>query len=313
MNNDLWHPDIKITDSFVENIIAKQFPELLPMKIKYIGEGWDNKVFLVNNQFMFRFPHREIAALLIKRENTVLGHLHRIIDLAIPQPIYLGQPDETYPYHFHGYAMIQGESGCQANLSDIARNESITTLASFLKALHSINESQAREIGAEDQCFNRADIKKSITFLKDRVEKITNRKLAIINNTLFNHELDIATHVKLSGHKVLVHGDLYCRHLIFKHNKLAGIIDWGDVGINHPAIDLAVIFSFYPAHCHQTFFKIYGEIDLHTKAYARFLGLYSTITIFLYGHDINDPQLINEALASIQRINPKLMEFSHDK
>lgn len=45
-----------------------------------------------------------------------------------------------------------------------------------------------------------------------------------------------------------------------------------------------------------------------THAYARFLGLYSAITLMLYGHDIKDPQLVQEAKESLLRINSKLLE-----
>lgn len=60
--------------------------------------------------------------------------------------------------------------------------------------------------------------------------------------------------------------------------------------------------------CHQAFFDIYGEVDSQTFAYARFLGLYSAITVMLYGHDVNDIQLEREAKEAIIRINPNLLE-----
>ena len=144
----------------------------------------------------------------------------------------------------------------------------------------------------------------------ERVEKINARNIASINLSVFNEEMKTASAISLPKSKVLVHGDLYCRHLMFYRQELVGIIDWGDVGINNPAVDLGVVFSFYPADCHQDFFDIYGDIDSQTCAYARFLGLYSAITIMLYGHDIEDPQLVQEAKESILRINSKLLEQS---
>jgi aminoglycoside phosphotransferase (APT) family kinase protein len=33
---------------------------------------------------------------------------------------------------------------------------------------------------------------------------------------------------------------------MFNQGRLTGIIDWGNTGINNRAVDLAVIFSFYP-------------------------------------------------------------------
>jgi len=310
MGNELWHPDMNITVDFAKTIIAKQFPDLTPSKIKCIGEGWDNKVFLVNDQFVFRFPHREIAATLIERENAVLAHLQERVNLKIPNPIYVGKPDDNYPYHFHGYQMINGKSGCHANLSASARNTSITKLAEFLKRLHSITETEAQKIGAKDQVFDRTDADRAINWLAERVEKINARNIALIDLKVFDNEMKIAAAVNLPATRALVHGDLYCRHLMFDREELVGIIDWGDVGINNPAVDLGVVFSFYPADCHQVFFDIYGGLDSETYAYARFLGLYSAITVLLYGHDIEDSQLVQEAKESILRINSKLLEQS---
>lgn len=308
MGTELWHPDLNITDDFARTIIEKQFHELSPINIKLIGEGWDNKVFVVNNQFVFRFPHRKIAAKLIERENAVLGYMQDIVNLEIPNPVYAGKPEEDYPYHFHGYQMIKGKSGCHANLSIDSRCHSVVKLAEFLKQLHHINETEARAIGAEDQVFDRTDIGSTINALKERAEKINVQHISTINLTVFDEEMKIASAVNLPKAKVLVHGDLYCRHLMFDNNKLVGIIDWGDVGINSPAVDLSVVFSFYPTECHQDFFDIYGEVDSEIFAYARFLGLYSAITVMLYGHDVGDIPLVNEAKDAIIRINPKLLE-----
>ena len=309
MGTEQWRPDINITDDFAKIIIAKQFPDLLPITIKPIGQGWDNTVFLVNNRFVFRFPHREIAAPLIERENAVLTHLHNIVNLKIPHPIYIGQPNDNYPYHFHGYQIINGQSGCHANLSITARKNSITQLAAFLKQLHSITKTDARAIGAVDQIFDRTDVTHAVNALTERVAKINVHSSAFIDVNVFNEEMKIASNIHLPKTKVLVHGDLYCRHLIFNHDALVGIIDWGDVGINSPAVDLSVVFSFYPANYHQTFFDIYGKVDAQTYAYSRFLGLYSAITVMLYAHDIGDGLLQQEAKAAVRRINAKLIEY----
>lgn len=306
MGTELWHPDINITDDIAQNIIEEQFNELAPVKVKCIGKGWDNKVFLVNDQFIFRFPHREIAGQLIGRENAVLKNINSIVNLEIPNPTYIGKPRNDYPYSFHGYSIIKGKSGCHANLTLEERISSITLLAKFLKTLHDISEQQAIKIGAKPQVFDRTKTDKVVEALNDRVNKIITRDIALINRSVFQDEMSIAKGINLPPNKVLVHGDLYARHLMFHEGQLTGVIDWGDVGINSPAVDLSVIFSFYPPNVHHTFLSIYGSVDSQTWNYARFLGLYSAITIMLYGHDIGDELLVAEAMNAIKRINPRL-------
>ncbi len=308
MGTELWHADIVITDDLAKNIIGKQFDELAPVTLKCIGEGWDNKVFLVNEQYIFRFPRREIAAGLIERENVVLKQLQKIVNLKVPNPIYSGKPSDEYPYYFHGYPMIPGLSGCHAELKEHERVKSIAPFAEFLRRLHSIDEAKARGMGAKDQIFDRTDVDNGCVQLLERALKINDRNIAKIDRDIFDEEMQIAKGIQLPKTKVLVHGDLYSRHLMFDKNELIGIIDWGDVGINSPAVDLGVVFSFYPENCHQAFFDIYGAVDQQTLGYARFLGLYSAITVMLYGYDVDDKQLMSEARHAILRINAKLLK-----
>ena len=149
--------------------------------------------------------------------------------------------------------------------------------------------------------------------LSKRVDKIITRNICNINKSCFEHEIENIEAIELSlDKKVLVHGDLYCRHLLFNQKKLTGIIDWGDMGINTPAVDLAVIFSFYPSSCHNTFLDIYGAIEPPAWAYARFLGLYSALTSMLYGHDVGDHQLVSEKIYAVKQINSELL-ISSDK
>ena len=231
MSSEQWHADIQITEERVKNCLQDRFPLLSPIKIiKCIGEGWDNKVFLVNNKIIFRFPRRKIAVELIERENVILKNLQSLLNIDIPNIKYRGHPTSRYPYPFHGYDMIMGTSGCHAQLSTQDRIASIATLATFLKQLHSIDETQALTMGARNQqVFDRTDISRVVNALNERINKIIDRKISNINKESLQYEMTVAQNIKLPDDKYLVHGDLYCRHLMFNQGQLTGIIDWGDV------------------------------------------------------------------------------------
>src|SRR5271170_47998 len=99
MANEEWHADIIITEELVRNCLQEQFPELLPIEnLSCMGEGWDNKVFLVNQRYVFRFPRRKIAVELIEQENKILHALPDFSPLHIPVPEFIGQPSHFYPY-----------------------------------------------------------------------------------------------------------------------------------------------------------------------------------------------------------------------
>lgn len=309
MATQKWHADIEITLEIAQRAVQDQFPQLLPLtNIQCIGEGWDNKVFLVNETIIFRFPRRQVAVELINRETTLLNNLHGKIDIAIPHPTYIGNPTEYYPYAFHGYEKLSGISACHANLTEQQRINSLPKIIHFLSQIHSINAEEAYAIGAREQVFDRIDIPKTCTTLTERLSHVEELNSYSINFVQFKNEITAVQNLILPmDEKCLVHGDLYCRHLLFDHGELSAIIDWGDVGINNKAVDLAVIWGFFPQQYHAEFFKQYGEVDNATWQYARFLGLYGAIMLIAYGHDIGDHLLVAQALGSIRRINANLL------
>lgn len=304
MGTEEWHADIEVTPDLVKSCVASQFPELAPIEtLEQIGEGWDNKVFLINQTIIFRFPHRKVAVELIERENKVLGSIHKRFELQIPNPEYIGKPAEAYPYPFQGYQKIVGEPGCRVQLSEKEKFNSLIKLASFLKTLHSIRAKEAFALGAHDPYFDRADKTHMLETLKPRIKKIMDQQIFELDKRFLDEVFKKTEQLQVPREKdCLIHGDLYCRHLLFNQGQLTGVIDWGDLAISAPAVDLAVVHSFYPKAWHQDFLKIYGDVDADSWEYARFLGLRSTLTLMHYGHVVGDEFLIKESKASFLRM-----------
>jgi aminoglycoside phosphotransferase (APT) family kinase protein len=302
-----WHADIDITEDLVVRCIVESFSELVIQSICLLGEGWDNKVFLINDSIVFRFPRKKSTAILLEQENQVLQKLE-VKQLLIPRPIYIGKPTSDYPYTFHGYHLIAGENAYCSQLTELERIASLPALANFIRQLHSIDADAALAMGAERQSLDRTEGNKIVDVLTERVMKIIDRQVVSIDMTCFKDEMTIAQTINLDNYpKCLVHGDLDVRHLIFKDKKLFGIIDWGMVGINNKAIDLSLIWGFYSAEQHQQFFDCYGYVESDVWQYARFLAIYSGLSLLVYGADIQDAGLVSEAKMSLRNISPGLL------
>lgn len=300
--NKAWRADIDINREQVKKCITSQFPDLLPLKsIRLLDEGWDNRVFLVNECIIFRFPRRKIAVELLECENKLLPQLQHRFVLQIPNPIYQGVPCALYPYPFQGYYPLKGISA--EHVTEKVCNNSIERLGLFLKQLHSIDESTAISLGAQVQLFDRTEIDKALRTFTDRLNQVLDvGRYPIDMQSIQQHLAQIQT-IKLSSSRCLVHGDLHFKHLLFDQERLTGVIDWGDCGINHPVIDLSIVWLLYPKQYHEYFLAIYGFVDEISWCYARFLGLYSAVTFLLYGHDIGNKALVKAAVAAIERIN----------
>lgn len=105
---------------------------------------------------------------------------------------------------------------------------------------------------------------------------------------------------------VVVHGDFYVRHILVNEvHDLVGVIDWGDIHIGDPAIDLAIAHSFLPTSAHAKFREAYGDISAETWKLALLRAIYSGTLLILYGHHSKDPVILREGLRSLKIIASK--------
>ena len=226
-----------------------------------------------------------------------------MLSLQIPNPVYLGKPTQDYPYHFHGYKMVPGEPFYQVDLSSGNLRKFVIQLAKFLKQLHSINAKQAQDMGAIFQAYDKTKVTVVIEVLRQRLESLSKQNAVVLDMVFVENMIQMALSIHLDhGQDCLVHGDLDVRHLLVLDQKLSGVIDWGEVGINHPVIDLVVVTNVFPVSMYEVFFKEYGPISQDVYNYARFLTLYRAITLMLYAHDVDDQQMFAIAHRSYKRL-----------
>jgi aminoglycoside phosphotransferase (APT) family kinase protein len=84
-----------------------------------------------------------------------------------------------------------------------------------------------------------------------------------------------------------------------------GVIDWGDVAVLSPAVDLTVLFTFLPPEALPDFEAAYGAIPDELKALAAFRALCQAGNLVLYGHEVGDQDLLREgvfALGQLERL-----------
>ncbi len=273
--------------------------------IKVLGCGFDNVAFLVNHTFIFRFPRHQTAyAYQLNYENLLLQKLQNLGDLKIPHPIYFGVPTNNYPYHFQGYELIEGKAGYEVDLSEDELQSCLKSLAHFLKKLHSVSVEQAQKWGLKKSGYDQTNVNTVIEILQQRVQSIIENNVFDIDQEFIRDEIEWAKKTNPIPHSAdcLTHSDLHFKHLIIHNKKLVGIIDWGDVDINHPVIDFAIIYEMFPVYMHGLFFDIYGVVDQDICRYARLLALKSLITSMLYGYDTKDQVLFNAAVKSYKRL-----------
>lgn len=298
-SRNMWDAEWEISEEMASKLICSQFPLLASKKIKKMGHGWDNTVFRVGREYVFRFPRRKIAINALRMEGRILPKLVDYFSIPYSLPMFYGEADYDYPSPFLGYSYLSGDS--PIGLTDDQRALSATALAQFLKGLHTFPVKVARENGIQSDHRNLTDIgmrkEKMQRFITNISSHLTKKEYDDLLIYLEQLKMD-----RVGQEYVLLHGDLHFKNmLVDKSGKVSGIIDWGDVNIGHPACDLNVVYSFLPPYARSNFFKEYGAVSEDTKTLARLIAIYIPLLILMQAIEEKDERLVVEAKANINR------------
>ncbi len=290
----LWDADVEITDSLVERLIRSQFPEMPLRSLERIGLGWDNAAYLADGDTVFRLPRRAVAAHLVTREARILPLLAEHLPLPIPIPTHLGKSTDEYPYDFVGFRFMPGQTACSLSLSDREPGALAPELGRFLSALHRIPVSDDVRAWAPPDEIARTDLGYRLNVAKERADSMRDQMPEFDFDALIGAMSDLADIPPWNRPTVWVHGDLYSCHLLVEDGRISGVIDWGDVHLGDPALDLSIAFSFFPKEGRGAFRDAYGAIDEDTWGRARFRAMHYGLVLTQYGQECGN-QFIERA------------------
>jgi aminoglycoside phosphotransferase (APT) family kinase protein len=292
-----WNADVEVDECLVRRLIDGQFPELAQASLRPFAEGWDNAVWLVDERWAFRFPRRTIAIPGVEREIAVLPALAPRLPVGIPAPVFAGRPALGYPWPFFGAALLPGVEAGDAALDDGARIRIAPVLARFLRVLHDTELDQDLPIDPNW----RGDMPRRVEMTVDWLARLEREGLwrapAAVSDLLAEAEALPAT-----TRSVLCHGDLHFRHvLVDEQGTLTGVIDWGDLCRADPAIDLSLLWSFFPPEGRAAFLDAYGPLADDQLVRARLLAVNLCVVLALYGHQEGMAGVKREALEGLER------------
>lgn len=295
-----WAARHVVDPALASSLIESQFPDLAPVRVEPLGEGWDNTAYLVNESLVFRFPRRDVAVGLIETECRLLPRLRPQLPVAVPSPTWKGSPEPRYPWPFSGYRMLPGRTADRAELDDASRAALARPLGQFLATLHAMAAEAAW--GLPLDTLGRLDGAKLAGRVRASLE-VLHRDEVVGGPKSWREIADEAAALRAGSDLRVVHGDLYARHLILDDaNRLSGVIDWGDVHLGDPAVDLSVAWSFLPPSGRIPFRDAYGPIEDGIWRLARLRALHYGIVLIDYGRGVNDPHLIREGRTILRMV-----------
>ncbi len=268
-------------------LIESQFPELIPAAVSLAGRGWDNVVYRVNGDWFFRFPVRQAAVDGVHREIACLPRLATQVP-GVSAPHFIGRPTEAFPRPFFGFRPVPGREACEAALSTDQRRRLARALGRFLRTLH------RRELCADyaallpGDIWGRLDMARRIPMIRERHARCRAKygPECPIGEAELGSVLEPATSgIRLEATAV-VHGDFHFRHVIVdERGEFSGAIDWGDLHLGNPAVDLQIAWGMFSPEVRLEFWDEYGEVSAEQRAQSRVIALFLALTLFEYGSD----------------------------
>ena len=290
----VWAAEIEVDEPLVRKLLA-QFG-LGDATLRKLAEGWDNSVWVVDERYAFRFPRREVAIPGLQREIAALPALAPLVPLPVPRPAFVGEPSDDFPWPFFGAELIPGVEAGVAELDDEARLEVALELAAFLRALHAVELDVELPLDPN----GRTDMPKRVRLAREDVRVLEQQGLWRAPAAL-EALLERVADLPPAEAPAVVHGDLHFRHLLVDGRAASGVIDWGDLCVADPAIDLPLYWSFVPPAAREAFLDAYGPVNETQLLRARVLSVQLCAVLAHYGHAEDRPELLRAGLDGLER------------
>jgi aminoglycoside phosphotransferase (APT) family kinase protein len=299
-----WTPERTTTPERAAGLIASLVPELRGLPVVPLSEGWDNTVFRVG-EWIARFPRRAMALPGFGRELAVLPRVAGRLPLPVPEPRWTGTDDDPRePWPFAVVRGVPGRELAEVSPPDAARVPAAAALGSFLAVLHA-PETRAAVDGLDLPVdpMRRGDPTARVAQTRAQFAALVEQGLWTPDPAVDALLDDGARLAAPSEQPVLVHGDLHVRHLLLDGDLgAAGVIDWGDVCLADPAVDLAMAYAAFGGPARATLLDAYGGVDAERELRARCLAVRLSALLAGYAAAADDrPTLRTEALAGIGR------------
>lgn len=227
-------------NQFLESIV-KIYPEFKNSSVEMVDHGQNNQILILEKKVIFRFPKSERNKRALTIEYDTLLILKEKINFKIPDFKYHHFATSLIE-NFVGYEMIHGEPLFKAVFLEKDHRLLGLQLSNILRELHQPNlrrqlESRVKVIDPyiiwEDMYLRIKE--KLFVFMNEEAKEETRKNFEDILHALGDVNFE----------STLIHGDFGPSNIIVSQNDstINGIIDFGEVHIGDPAVDIASLIG----------------------------------------------------------------------
>ena len=280
-------------------------------EICYLSSGDDSDTFLCNEQYVVKVPKRDTVRNAQKREFELYRFLENC-DLSYQTPTVVYQSDRLNIMTYLKGEHITYEQ--YHKLSEKEKDALASDEATFLKELHSI------EIDCSVNLFSDAQENKRDKFLEDK---------ALLISILKEEQLlsaDIMEHIETIYANILnndvlfeyapclVHNDFSASNMIFRNNRLFGVIDFGDFVVSDPDNDFLCLLDCSMDDFGKDFGRRVLKYYQHknpkvVERKAELNDVYWAIDQIIYGYERGDRNMLTKGVSELLQTQAGMFIF----
>ncbi len=231
--------------------------------LQHLTNGWDNTLYRLGTDHLVRLPRRAVAVELILNEQRWLPVLAPVLPVPVPAPVFAGSPSPIFDRPWSIVPWFEGRPLGDQSMPHVPvaiGDRLASDLADFLHQLHRPAPAEA-PINPYRGVPLTTRAERTVALLSPgsaAMAAIGSEQSAGRLRALWARALD---QPPWSGGDRWLHGDLHPLNLLWHHDRLAAVIDFGDICGGDPATDLAVAWCVFPDPVQRQHFQNVARID----------------------------------------------------
>lgn len=265
-----------ITPEFVGRLLAEQCPDLAGLPLGESFEGWDAVVTRLGDELAVRLPRTRLAGTVVEKELALLPAASRGWDFATSTIVRAGAPTAAFPVPWTVVRWVPGIAALQVPLAVAAAQP----LGRAIRQVH-----REAPVGAPATVSWSHPLEQHGSTVLARIDAVAAQAGAgtpVFDAVAARALWTAAVETPLDEPLCLVHGDLHGSNVMSDGGRFAGIVDWGDMGVGEPAVDLGYAWLLLPAGTMPALIDGYGGASAATQLRARAVGLGKALELVLF-------------------------------
>ncbi len=257
----------------VRALLASSLPDLPAKKLRLVLAGEEFDTWEADGAVL-KVPKSAESAAKLETEVGISGLLAERLGPLVPAVRAVGTAGDTFPYCSVAFERARGRPGQTVEGQMVqpkpwARTSLARDVAAAFSKLHSTPVKRAKADGATKRPLD-------VDAMMDIDHKAIARASKVAGDAVDRFLVDpIPAAARTGGAQALCHGDVKGEHLYVSEDggRLTAIVDWSDVAITDPAVDLAGLVIWLGESFLDAVLDLYtGPADEGTRARALFLA-----------------------------------------